>query len=350
MATVVTKLVKYTGGDYTTIHSALAALPASLVAVDEQWDIVLDESAASVYEWTVSTDLDFPACTTDATRFVRIKAATGKSFRDNTDKETDPLTYDASYGIAVRQSADYIHFFRANLAYTRFENIQFHTNNYLTANLGGDSGNVRFDNCLIYNNRESMGDSGGGYTDTVLRFSDGGNLLNQCVFIGPNAFGQYGGSGTTEARNCSFVMEQGQTGFAFFNDWHTVKLTNCKFVGYNKTAFSSGNALDAASDYNATSAGTVPSNFGSNSLTGLTAADLVESNTYGSSDARTKAGASTIAAGTRDQTYTADVDVVGRTRSTTTPTIGAWEYISLTSPQEYRLRGLRTHAGMRLRV
>lgn len=44
--------------------------------------------------------------------------------------------------------------------------------------------------------------------------------------------------------------------------------------------------------------------------------------------------------GTRDQTHTGDVDIVGTSRSTSTPTIGAWEYSSGASPVSVDLSGV----------
>lgn len=66
MATEVIKTVG-AGGDYATLDAAMAALPASLVAADEQWTLkILDE--------TVSVGAFYTPRTTDATRYLKITA------------------------------------------------------------------------------------------------------------------------------------------------------------------------------------------------------------------------------------------------------------------------------------
>jgi hypothetical protein len=64
-------------------------------------------------------------------------------------------------------------------------------------------------------------------------------------------------------------------------------------------------------------------------LVSKTFSNQFQSITSGSEDFRVKAGADLINAGVRDQTYTNDLDIVGTTRSTTTPNIGAWEFLSV---------------------
>jgi hypothetical protein len=64
----------------------------------------------------------------------------------------------------------------------------------------------------------------------------------------------------------------------------------------------------------------------------LTVSNQFENIGSGTEDFRVKAGADLINAGVRDQTYTNDLDIVGTTRSLTTPTIGAWEYASTPPP------------------
>ena len=70
MATLVTKTIKASGGDYASLQ-ALAADPQNLVAGDVYWEVTcdnLDDNNGSMP--------DFSGWTTDSTRYLHIKAAT----------------------------------------------------------------------------------------------------------------------------------------------------------------------------------------------------------------------------------------------------------------------------------
>jgi hypothetical protein len=127
-------------------------------------------------------------------------------------------------------------------------------------------------------------------------------------------------------RNCTFIGDGAKalTRMAYQTDLATFK--NCAIFNWGNTLCTIG-YFRSGSDRNATenASGTVPTNFGTNSLTDLVFSDQFENTT---SDFRVKAGSDLIGAGTRDQTYTNDLDIIGQARSTTAPTIGAWEYIN----------------------
>jgi len=75
MATVITKTVKPSGGDYSTLVSALADVPASLIATDEQWNIEI-----STFSGGLSGAVTMPTITSDATRYLEIRAAAGDEY------------------------------------------------------------------------------------------------------------------------------------------------------------------------------------------------------------------------------------------------------------------------------
>jgi hypothetical protein len=92
-----------------------------------------------------------------------------------------------------------------------------------------------------------------------------------------------------------------------------------------------GGVMDyaAGSDYNATdiAAGTSPNmGPGTHQLTDLVAATEWRDAGASTYDPFPKSGNS-LASGTRDQTYTNDLDILGQARSTTTPTRGAVEFV-----------------------
>jgi hypothetical protein len=104
-------------------------------------------------------------------------------------------------------------------------------------------------------------------------------------------------------------------------------MKNCAF--FNWTSVGSTGRFDSAnSSNNATDLSSFP--FGSSNQVSLTTANQFENVTAGSEDFRVKTGAALINNGIRQQTYTNDLDIVGTARSTTTPTIGAWEFASIT--------------------
>lgn len=100
MPTVITRTVGASGADYTTIADALAARPASLVAADEQWDIVLLPGAYT----STGTTANVAGTTTDATRFTRIRCATGASFREHPSVATNPHFVNSAYGVLITQT------------------------------------------------------------------------------------------------------------------------------------------------------------------------------------------------------------------------------------------------------
>jgi hypothetical protein len=100
---------------------------------------------------------------------------------------------------------------------------------------------------------------------------------------------------------------------------------SCAFFGGN--AVSSSTSFMTASN-NATSQSSV--GFGTSNQVSLTTVNQFENVTAGSEDFRVKTGAALINNGIRQQVYTNDLDIVGSARSTTTPTIGAWEFASVT--------------------
>ena len=82
MTTVVTKSIGSNGRDYTTIALAWAAVPSDLVAADEQW--ILEVYNDTEFSARVGV---LAAKTTDATRYITIRAAAGESFKDSPNKE-----------------------------------------------------------------------------------------------------------------------------------------------------------------------------------------------------------------------------------------------------------------------
>jgi hypothetical protein len=126
--------------------------------------------------------------------------------------------------------------------------------------------------------------------------------------------------------NCTIVRDSGLTGTTTgINETTgaTPLIKNTAVFGFT-TAVATG-TYDAASDYNASDDTTTP---GSNSLDSLTYASQFQDTAGSDCDFRALSSGSLDGAGTRDQTNTNDLDIIGQSRSTTAPTIGAWEVVT----------------------
>ena len=98
-------------------------------------------------------------------------------------------------------------------------------------------------------------------------------------------------------------------------------VTNSAVFGFS-TMF--GGTYDAGSGNNASSVagGSIP---GSSNQASLTYASQFTTVTHAARDWRPASGGALPANGSRQQTFTSDLDVIGAARSTSTPTIGARE-------------------------
>jgi hypothetical protein len=133
---------------------------------------------------------------------------------------------------------------------------------------------------------------------------------------------------TWSFNNCTFYNNGSAARFAANSGSNNLTVKNSTIFGYTLDAGDVSAFNAAASTYNVTdlsafswsATGNIVSKAAANQFTSITA---------GSEDFRVKAG-NDLVAGIRDQTYTNDLDIVGQARSITTPTIGAWEFISIT--------------------
>ncbi len=319
MPTVVNKIVKYSGGDYTTLAAAYAAIPTNLVTADEQWNILIDESAAGVYEWDFGGyGPDLTGITADSTRYVRITANTGKSFKDNANKLTNALTYNAANGIALKASNAIM---RISVAHTVVEGLQFYrtgtsvfSGEYVVGATGAFSG-ITVKNCIVKSNATN--------NTPVIVYA--GAVINSLVISASNGIYLQLGS---RAANVTVIKTGGATDAAVFSNFGPPTVKNLSAFGFSSVLGGPDTSFNAASSNNATDLASGPTNWGSGSLVSITYANQFQNIGSGTEDFRVKAGADLINAGTPDATYTSNLDIVGQSRSLTTPTIGAWEYLN----------------------
>jgi hypothetical protein len=116
MATTVTKTVKSSGGDYTSLSAWEAGEQGNLVALDEI-------RQAECYAFSDTTAVDINGWTTDATRYARVFAASGAEAK---------LPYNTSTAYRL-EPADGVNPLSINEQYVRSERIQIR----LTHSAGG---------------------------------------------------------------------------------------------------------------------------------------------------------------------------------------------------------------------
>jgi hypothetical protein len=331
MPTTITKTIG-SGRDYATINAwvsgAASTYPSGLVAADVIWRGVLyKEGGGTNNEWVITTSTTQYALTCDSTRYFLLEAASGQSFSDNGNKLTNALRYDNANGVSISVSGAYVFLFDMDTAFPsiviKIKGIQFKLGNQRIVT---GIGNVFFDNCIIESNANSpIFNSNARATNCLLYTKTAYEIVSSSSWDG-------------YFRNC-ILIGSGSSNYAFFlgNYVSGVIIKNCAIFGFPSGIVSNTARIDTAnSTYNATDL----SSFGwtaTGNIVSKTLANQFQNTGSGSEDFRVKTGADLIDAGVRDQTYTNDLDIVGQTRSTSTPTIGAWEGSSTapTNPYEF---------------
>lgn len=317
---------------YSTIQAWESACPANITAggTNEIWEGDCFFNGSGDGEFLVSAGttplVTLSGTTVDSTHYKFLTTGAGQSFADNANKLTNALAYNAANGVALRSSAEYATVISIGEAFVRVSKLMVssaqttHTpilgGNATTVsqciiegksgigdatwNSSGASGDTKYINCLIVHRAAGAGFA---FKSSYPRASDG---LYNCTVVIPSDIG----AGTVIGFNSD---RSGQnTGkntaiFGFSQAWsHT-----------NTTANGGNNCTDDTLN--------VP---GSSNQTGKTYSAQFQNTVDTTRDFRAKSSGSDLALnGTRDQTNTNDIDIIGQTRSTSTPTIGAWEVV-----------------------
>lgn len=310
MPTTVTKTIAATSSptvpDYTSLASWLAACPANLVTSDQIWDgTCLDQGK-------FTTALQITGITVDATRYIKLRSATGASFSDKAAVRTTALFYNSTTGsgVAIEASGGAGAPLRIDVAYTQVFGLQIKGTGYAKTVVANATGIV-IDTCIITTGASNdllVSDAlgGGAVWKNCLMMANGNSAclihstVEFCTII------QLGAAGTTTA---------------FDVDAYTKPLVkDCAVFGFN--TFSTGTPI-AGSNYNATNNASAVT--GANNLVNLTFASQFVSTT---NDFRSLSSGA-LAAGTPISGITTDISIY--TRNVTTPYIGAWEATAPTS-------------------
>jgi len=307
--------------NYATIPIWWAACPANLVTATQTW--VGELYKDTVFEITFS-GITLSGVTTSATYYAELRCASGQSFNDNANKLTNALRYNASNGVGILQTSAYLTVLTINCDYFNLIGVQIKS----PSGYGASSRALMLTgtNIIVSN---SIFECGGGYAVVNMTSTAGSKIINSVIVASASATGAVSTNYVNfYLYNCTLINSAGSAGTGVVKQSHASTnssvVKNCAIFGF-ATSMTTG-TWGADTDYNATDdADAFPA--GSNNLISLTKADQFE-NVAGLStlDLRVKSGNS-LGAGTRDQTNTNDLDIVGQSRSTSTPTIGAWEYV-----------------------
>lgn len=302
MPTLRTVTVKSSGGDYSSLSAAEAGEQANLVSLDRQLDIACyamdDTSSCNINGWT-----------TDATRYVRVYAASGEGHSGVWTTSKYRQRSNSGFGTSLSISEEYV----------RIEGLQIYTgaSGYTSAiriNVTTTS-DVRIDKCII------KGPSGTG----ALLYMDSGcvTVRNSLIYGGvTDGFQGWnsGGSGHSLTMENVTVVANARYGVNYVASSATVTLTNC---------YSGGNTTD---DYAGTITRTTCKHSSATSFSGSTASTAYSTANFTNVTASSEnlalvSGSALLDAGT-DLSGSFTVDIAGTTRPQNgTFDIGAFEYV-----------------------
>jgi Uri superfamily endonuclease len=270
MPTAQSYLVAPSGGDYTNLTDALAALPTNLVTADEVWTINIETFSGGLNE-----NVNMPSLTTDATRFLTIQAAPGHEYDPVAD--TGAFIYTTStYNEALNLgSTDYI----------KINNLGFkatgHTSSIPISAVSADY--VEIDGCYLSTTTSNKPCFEGPTVEFLT--------VRNTLAVG-GTYGFYiNNYASASYINCTSINPS-TSGFRHGPTSASVTTDNCLHidgVGGGST-FSAGASVTG--DHNATSDSTSPT--GANSLANRSTSDLTD---YAGGDYRTASGSALATAG-----------------------------------------------------
>lgn len=280
--------------------------------------VIYAEGGGTNGEWTLSSTPSQFALTCDATRYYLLEAASGEAFYDDANKLTNALRYNNANGVAVLISGNYDALVSCGSnarVVVRGIQVNCSANGQFTI---GTTGKARFERCLLRSNRNGPA------------FSEIGEAVNSVIHL-VNSSGYVVGQNSDNRnwRNCTIYGSGASNAFSYGNYAVGNVIANCAIFGFSGIVNNTARITTSTSVNIATDLSSVGWTAGSGAhVTSLTASAQFVSVTGGSEDFRLKAGNSIATSGARDQTNTGDIDVIGSSRSTSTPSIGAWEYLA----------------------
>jgi hypothetical protein len=276
------------GGTYASMSNAWSATPSTWTE-NNVFEIVSDLTEAS--------GLSFSGKTTGAFTLT-IRPSATKAFNDNANKLTNALRLNSANGTTITFSAagPAIDYNSASVA-TIFENLQIHMTNAGGRLLRFPAGAITFRRCIVRLDGHEFGLSliSGAAGAVTLE----ANLIYSTVTANDvNLISIDGGSASITARNNDFIMVSGSG-----TSQEIVTITGGAASTYYNNAFMNFDGVDTAGVGTCThNAATFTIGFGSNNIDNVIYANQFENVTDAANlDARVKAGADLITAGTAAQ-------------------------------------------------
>jgi hypothetical protein len=322
MPTIVNKRVAY-NGDYANLQLAfndIVANYSNLVALDQQWNLYIGQSAPGNNLWTLGFFNGYTfgvpganTVTTDSTRFVRILPEIGLGFGENQNKLTNKLQFNPANGIAIDGPNGCISIF---VRFTQIIGLQMRATSgdssvsYVVQTASARAQGSFTSNCFVESQRTD------GLHATVF-----GSIYNSIVVTKSN--NAIAGENSV-ACNCTIVSTDPATvGAAFRTQFGNIlSLNNCVL---NFGTIVSQNPLNNTSSCNYTNNPIAPANWGVGSVTGIVGGNQFVSLDPANLDLRLSSGSDLVGKGVRRQQYTSDIDIIFEARGLATPSVGAWE-------------------------
>lgn len=306
MTTTVTKTIKASGGDYTTLSAFITAIPANLVTADQIW-------VAECYNFELSNNINITGKTTDATRYIEIKAASGEGHGGVWGTGFTLKQTGTSYCVTINNNYVKMHGFTVKATTStepRCIYIETGTTGIEIHDMMID-GSVAADYYGVSVVGIRLGASETVYNNVIkhnVAIVTAGSIVSTAKIYN-NTLIKAGG-GTT-----SYGIRSG-TGLN-----NTPNVTNNVVYGFT-SCFAEATANTMAGSHNASSDSTssIP---GSNNLTSIASSVFYD---YAANSFKPAAGASIVDAGTDGSAYFT-TDITGATR-TGTWDMGAYEYAS----------------------
>lgn len=327
MTTTVVHSIGTASRDYSTIAAWYAAAPLNLVTADQVWR---GESYNDAEFTTTSTLVTVSGSTvSDATRYLLLTVAAGQGYRDNAGASTAPLRYDATKGVGLRWTSGYGSII-SDAHSLVVDGLQISYGSTSSSNYSPPLSGLRaLHNCLF----ESVQTA-----NNSVNFP--GEVVNCVVCMRGTTFSGTAIRPTSDSPGVDhFIgntivrpsdLTAGGTGISGGGDGFPVVSDNAVF-GFTTPFAGTIASYPAGSGNNASSvaSGSMP---GSANQASLTFTAQFQTSTDSTRDWRPTSGGALVGNGTRQQTYTNDLDIMNAARSISTPTIGAREYIAPVAP------------------
>lgn len=321
--------INYAGTTGTTKTIQLGARNYKSLAAWSSYVNALTLSAAEVGECYNDSEFTEAASVTfggwaggSATNTVTLRTATGQSFRDNANVQTNALRYNQANGVGVQMTSIYTYLFSCTGGFFILDGLQLKgpaTNSEFMARLNGASQTLK--NLIV---------QAGPYAGAAIIVCpcSNGTVQNVAVINVANGFGivDVGTPLKTTYTDVSIVSSNGatKTGFSATAGYAAPLVQNCAVSGF--TTDYSGTA-NASSTNNATDKGAFGgTNFGGSGQVSLVGATEWQSVTNGSEDLRLN----TTSAKLKDNGATVgpSTDIAGTSRPQGSAyDIGCWELV-----------------------